>query len=64
MTYRFNSGMGGWTCDKCNVLLWAGWESKEYPENRVYCYNETADSITETETEAFCKECSEEENNE
>jgi hypothetical protein len=30
--FRFNSGMGGVTCDKCNVLIDQGLSLKEYED--------------------------------
>jgi hypothetical protein len=32
MAYRFNGGMGGVTCDKCNVLVDQGLSLAEYEE--------------------------------
>ena len=33
MAYRFNSGMGGVTCDNCNILFDAHLSFKEYEES-------------------------------
>jgi len=32
MAYRFNSGMGGITCDNCQILIDQGLSFKEYEE--------------------------------
>lgn len=64
MSERFNSGAGGYTCDSCHTLLWAGVSALHRPEHRMYCYNETEDSITIDNKGntyyAYCSKCKEE----
>ena len=59
MVERFNSGMGGYTCDICHTLLWAGRDGKDNKKNRIYNYSHKATDIYETEngTYKFCKKC-------
>lgn len=50
MTERFNSGHGGYTCDACNVLLWAGVRGCTFPEKRKFIYSTQASDIVERKT--------------
>jgi hypothetical protein len=57
MSERFNSGQGGYTCDQCNVLMWAGLSGDE----KIYCYSLTEKDIVEIEGKFFCcSKCAEE----
>lgn len=47
MAYRFNSGRGGVTCDKCNILFDSDLSYKEYEE----IYGKTGDDGD------FCVSC-------
>lgn len=39
MSERFNNGYGGYTCDACRKLLWAGFNGLEVPKQRRYIYD-------------------------
>jgi len=57
MCERFNSGMGGYTCDGCAVLLWAGHQGALNPENRIYCYTTKKEDVIQIGNSFFCKKC-------
>lgn len=57
MCERFNSGMGGYTCDGCAVLLWAGHQGSLIPENRNYCYSTNPEDVTKIGNNFYCKSC-------
>ena len=59
MAEVFNSGNGGYTCDLCRVLLWAGFDGKDKRYNRRYTYKTTENEVYETATGKFkfCKKC-------
>ncbi len=59
MCERFNSGMGGYTCDGCNVLLWAGHQGSTIKENRVYCYSIKEEDVIAIDDGFYCKKCGE-----
>lgn len=46
---KFNSGMGGYICDFCSKLLWAG-----FSDHRIYCYEATPATIVEHRGLFFC----------
>lgn len=56
MSERFNSRMGGYTCDTCCRLLWAGFDGHEVPGNRKWWYSSTAETVLVTASYAFCGE--------
>lgn len=61
MGEKYNSGMGGYTCDYCNILLWAGFGGRDIPENRQWIYIPTPRIIVEVEDRVYCSEdCAEE----
>lgn len=47
MGEKFNSGIGGYTCDTCSILLWAGRDGDEKPENRRYIYTAEPGTVLE-----------------
>lgn len=55
MSERFNSGIGGYTCDCCAVLLWAGFKGLTNEHARCYCYGDKQFFIIEKNL-AFCSE--------
>lgn len=58
MAEKFNSGYGGYTCDNCSVLLWAGANGKDKSERRIYCYNTKLENIVRVKDKIFCsKKC-------
>ncbi len=58
MTERFNSGRGGYTCDGCGALLWAGFNGLEKPANRGYIYGiQSEDVFIRDDGTAVCKKC-------
>lgn len=57
MSERFNSGMGGYTCDECCVLLWAGIGGAENPANRFYSYEAKAEDIVAKNGCFYCADC-------
>lgn len=57
MTERFNSGYGGYTCDECNVLLWAGHSGSTNPENRFFCYKAKPHNIVQYNACFYCADC-------
>jgi len=58
MSERFNSGIGGYTCDNCLVLLWAGVGGAKTPENRRYIYSTKKEDIVKVRKDWFCsKDC-------
>ena len=59
MSERFNSGAGGYTCDSCHILLWAGSRGMRYPERREWRYSETADTVLVKDNTAYCSKCKE-----
>ncbi len=61
MTERFNSGAGGYTCDGCSKLLWAGVGGLKNPSKRRFWYRETEESILVLDVwdKAYCGKCSE-----
>jgi hypothetical protein len=59
MGEKWNSGAGGYTCDTCGVLLWAGHDGKDKPQYRRWWYTCVPDDIIEFGHLAFCsKTCS------
>lgn len=54
---RFNSGVGGYTCDGCSILLWSGFGGLEDESTRYYCYGATKDDVQVKEGKAYCKDC-------
>lgn len=56
MGEKFNSGMGGYICDSCRVLLWAGPGSLKDPLKRKFVYKATAETIVELEKGIFCSD--------
>lgn len=51
MAERFNSGMGGVTCDNCGILICAGVKGK-----RIFCYSTKV--LIEYKDEHYCsKKC-------
>lgn len=59
MCERFNSGMGGYTCDGCDVLLWAGHNGAQNPQNRVFCYSTKPEDVIQIDNCFYCKKCGE-----
>jgi len=61
MGMTFNSGMGGYTCDSCNTLLYAGgwfWNKDRSKDDRNFYYFTQKEDILEKEDKQFCsKEC-------
>jgi len=58
MGERFNSGMGGYTCDKCKVLIWAGSKGMKDRSKRHFVYSTKATDIVEDDDNMFCSpEC-------
>jgi hypothetical protein len=56
MCEKFNSGLGGYICDQCRVLLWAGRNGSAQPEKRKYIYSATAESIVALDGNFYCSE--------
>lgn len=62
MTEKFNSGMGGYTCDNvsCSKLLWAGARAAERPDKRRYIYSTLSQNVRRREINGqvfyFCSE--------
>lgn len=56
MGEKFNSGNGGYLCDTCRRLLWAGFNGHEQPANRRWWYSSTAETVLVTSNYAFCSE--------
>lgn len=56
MGEKFNSRMGGYICDHCRRLLWAGFDGHTNPENRKWWYSSTAETVIVTTSYAFCGE--------
>ena len=54
MGEKFNSGEGGYICDHCRTLLWAGACGRLNPSRRRYIYSATPSSVVETKKAAFC----------
>lgn len=59
MSERFNSGMGGYTCDGCDVLLWAGHQGSIHPENRIFSYSTKKEDVIKIGNCFYCKKCGE-----
>lgn len=47
MTEKWNSGVGGYICDNCRALLWAGHNGSEDVRNRRYIYSVTPTTVVE-----------------
>lgn len=45
MSERFNSGLGGYTCDTCKTLLWSGRDGATNPDNRQMVYKASREDI-------------------
>jgi len=56
MCEKFNSGYGGYICDHCRVLLWAGRNGSENPENRRFIYSTKPEDIVELGGLFFCSQ--------
>ncbi len=56
MTERFNSAMGGYTCDgpRCQRLLWAGVRAKTEPSKRHFIYSVKPEEVVELDNRIFC----------
>lgn len=52
MTERFNSGLGGYTCDTCSRLLWSGFDG----DQRVYCYEATPETVLSRKGKHYCSQ--------
>lgn len=58
MGEKFNSGYGGYICDHCRRLLWAGRGGLQDPLKRKFIYSSTPESVVVKNNMAFCsKEC-------
>lgn len=64
MSEKWNSGHGGYICDTCSVLLWAGHNGSERSENRLYCYRLAGpEEVVQAGDKFFCSnECAESQN--
>lgn len=60
MSNRFNSGAGGYTCDKCHTLLWWGCLSHDPVSKRNYYPPHTPENTRVVEDYIFCAKCIEE----
>ena len=58
MCEKWNSGLGGYICDTCRVLLWAGHKGSERPENRHFIYSTNEEDVVQDGDKFFCStEC-------
>lgn len=56
MSEKFNSGYGGYICDTCRALLWAGRDGLINPHKRKYVYSSTEETVVIKDGLAFCSE--------
>lgn len=58
MGEKFNSGYGGYICDCCRKLLWAGRNGLEDADARRYIYHVQPEDVVLKDGLAFCsKDC-------
>lgn len=58
MCEKFNNGNGGYICDTCRVLLWAGRDGSIDKSNRRYWYKINEEDVVEKYGKFFCsQEC-------
>jgi len=56
MCEKFNSGLGGYICDSCRKLLWAGKDGSTKPEKRKYIYTTKPEDVVQVGDEFFCSQ--------
>ena len=56
MGERFNSSYGGYTCDYCSTLIWAGADGSVNPEVRKFVYRAKPADVVQVEDKFFCSE--------
>lgn len=65
MNEKFNSGKGGYTCDRCGLLLWSGVGGGLNPAKRRFTYQSQEDIKTRLAKDGlprfYCVACSEKE---
>lgn len=54
MSEVFNSGTGGYICDACRILLWAGPKGVTTPDKRYFIYGTNKEDIVEIDGGIFC----------